>query len=158
MHNGSCGERSARRLGTDYDSEGAEKTYGDGPHDGQPTEESDERVAEFETPTENIPARETPRAGAIDIPRRKMANTPSRLWSTSQEGKLEQTMAHANLSAITEKSSKALVHKQLHGKNSDKFERMAGMEANKASNAWLWACPKEHNKLNVRRFSVAAHT
>ena len=67
-------------------------------------------------------------------------------------------MAQANIAAAMDESMRAWVQRELEPRPHEDFIKKAWMQANRSSSAWIWACPKEHIRLNQRRFPVVAHT
>jgi len=72
------------------------------------------------------------------------------VWIATQEGKSEYTMAHANITTVLDGIKKAWVDRELMPRPHDDFVRKAWMQTDKSSNAWVWAGPKEHCRINER--------
>jgi hypothetical protein len=82
--------------------------------------------------------------------------TPWSLCTSVQEGKSQNTVAHANIATVLDENKKTWVDRELLPRPHDDFARKASMQTNKSSSACVWACPKRHNLLNERQFSVVA--
>ena len=65
-------------------------------------------------------------------------------------------MCQPALTLVLDESKKHDVSVRMEKRQRADFGKKAWVQSDRSSNAWVMACPKEHNKSNARQFSVVA--
>jgi hypothetical protein len=57
-----------------------------------------------------------------------------------------------------DESMRHIMDRIMKARNHKEFARKAWMQCDRSNNAWVTACPKEHNALNAKQFPIVAQT
>jgi hypothetical protein len=80
------------------------------------------------------------------------------MWTSAEDAVKEVKTSQATLTATLDETRRIKVDREIRSKDHTVFGRKAWIQAGMMSIAWVTACPKEHNELNVMQFPVVAQT
>ena len=80
------------------------------------------------------------------------------MWTAAEGAVKEVQTSRTTLTATLDVTRRVKIDNEIRRKDHTDFGRKAWILADRMSNTWVAACPKEHNALSARQFPVVAHT